>query len=792
MNSLVYSFSDLPAELRTAAGGKGGALARLFQAGYPVPDGFVILPEAFDEDVLGAESYTQVQDQLRRLRDGGSRDAFAVRSSAWSEDSTQVSFAGEFETVLDVHSDEEIRQAIATVRASRHSERVRAYSQAHNIHDEHEMAVVVQRLAPAQISGVLFTAHPVSGDRAQMVGNFVHGLGEALVSGQASAEEFRLQRPRGEYDGPVELAAAGKKLFKLAQRLERELGGPQDIEWALADKKIYILQSRPITTLLGENPRTGEINHSLTGDYVWSSVNLGEALAVVMTPYTWSVMRIGFSQMDILPGYAYAGNICGRLYQNVTVGATLIKALGQDIKTISREMGGVRQEYIDTMDEYLKPLPVSANPLRILWNGLRMQNNLRRGVKGAAEFTASNPAWCREMEARINTVFSSAELASLEHELLARAVRAFWHMVGTAWRYGELIGPLREELIAMVGGEQADILLSNVSREEKTLASLGPVIGLSRLARGEISRETYLQEYGHRSDLETEFSEPRPFEDPNWLDRQLAAFEAAPVDVDALLEKRRLAFESAWADFQARFPRQSKRVWRKLEACAEIARLREAARSESTRVIWVSRCLALRIGEITGIGEGVFFLSYEELIDLLHGDERAAAFIPARQETYERYKTLPPYPRVIRGRFDPFQWAADPQRRMDVFDSHGFLDDIAVIEPDENVVTGTAGSAGRAEGLVRRIDSPDEGHLLQPGEILVAAQTNIGWTLFFPRAAAVVTDVGAPLSHAAIVARELGIPAVVNCDNATQRLRTGDRILVDGTRGVVKILERAG
>jgi len=106
-------------------------------------------------------------------------------------------------------------------------------------------------------------------------------------------------------------------------------------------------------------------------------------------------------------------------------------------------------------------------------------------------------------------------------------------------------------------------------------------------------------------------------------------------------------------------------------------------------------------------------------------------------------------------------------------------------------VRGPAGSAGRAEGLVRLIDSPDEGHRLQNGEVLVAVTTNIGWTPLFPRAAAVITDIGAPLAHAAIVARELGIPAVVGCGDATVRLRTGDRVLVDGARGVVEILEAA-
>ncbi len=183
-----------------------------------------------------------------------------------------------------------------------------------------------------------------------------------------------------------------------------------------------------------------------------------------------------------------------------------------------------------------------------------------------------------------------------------------------------------------------------------------------------------------------------------------------------------------------------------------------------------------------------FFLTFEELLDLLAGKEAPTATIPTRQETYERYKALPPYPLIISGRFDPFQWAADPDRRSDRYDTQGRLPPV-VQAVQENVILGMPGSAGQVEGLVRRLDSPEEGDQLVPGEILVTSQTNIGWTLLFPRAAAIVTDIGAPLSHSAVVARELGIPAVVNCGSATMRLRTGDRVRVDGAQGTIEILD---
>lgn len=137
---------------------------------------------------------------------------------------------------------------------------------------------------------------------------------------------------------------------------------------------------------------------------------------------------------------------------------------------------------------------------------------------------------------------------------------------------------------------------------------------------------------------------------------------------------------------------------------------------------------------------------------------------------------------TIRGRFDPFRWAADPNMRSDVFDEHG---DEA---PPSDVVKGFPGATGVVEGAVLVLAGAEEGDQLLDGEILVTTVTNVGWTPLFPRAAAVVTDVGAPLSHAAFVARELGVPAVVGCGNATMRLRTGDRVRVDGERGIVEVL----
>jgi pyruvate,water dikinase len=159
--------------------------------------------------------------------------------------------------------------------------------------------------------------------------------------------------------------------------------------------------------------------------------------------------------------------------------------------------------------------------------------------------------------------------------------------------------------------------------------------------------------------------------------------------------------------------------------------------------------------------------------------------VAARRASYETYQALPPYPALIRGRFDPIRWATDPNRRSDYYDERA-----QPAEPDDTI-TGFPGAAGVVEGIARVLRAPEDAAQLRDGEILVTVVTNIGWTPIFPRAAAVVTDVGAPLSHAAIVARELGIPAVVGCGNATMLLHSGDRVRVDGSNGIVEVLHQA-
>jgi len=431
---------------------------------------------------------------------------------------------------------------------------------------------------------------------------------------------------------------------------------------------------------------------------------------------------------------------------------------------------------------------------------LKTQLRQRSGAKKLDAYLASNPTWCQQLQQRIQTASAPAELLSLwQVEIQPHVMESVWIVLGSVSQASDYTMQLLRELIPLSGEEDARLLISGLSNrpgtehESSQLLSLGPLSGLIKVANGEIERSEYLEMYGHRGPDEFELSQPRPAEDPHWLDRHLAQIEGSQVDVEAMLADQQAKFSAAWGRLQARHPQQAGKLKRRIQAVVPLSHRREAARSEYVRDRWLMRSLALRAGELLGLSaEQVFFLTLQELLEALAGDQYALEYIPARQQTHDRYETLPPYPSIIRGRFDAFQWAADPQHRSDIHDASGSIDSQNLDAGLNCVVTGAAASAGQVEGSVRRLDTAEQGEQLKIGEVLVTTQTDISWTLLFPRAAAIVTDVGAPLSHAAIVARELGIPAVVGCGNATMRLKTGERVRVDGSRGIVEILSTAG
>ncbi|MBB5953559.1 pyruvate,water dikinase [Saccharothrix tamanrassetensis] len=770
-DAFVLPLDDPGADLATV-GGKGASLARLVRAGLPVPGGFHVTTHAYRVFAHGLDTGDPTaagfaaKEMPREIADAilvALPDApLAVRSSATAEDLPDLSFAGQHDTFLDVRG-EDVLDAVKRCWASLWTERAVDYRARNGITDT-AMAVVVQELVPADAAGVLFTANPVTGARDETVVNAAPGLGEALVGGEITPDTYVVSHGAVRSGGDLLDDRQVLELAALGTRIQDLYGVPVDVEWALREGRFAILQARPITAL-------EEVwNDSLRGDYLWTCANLGEAVPSVMTPATWSIVQV-LAQPPI-GGHPTTGNIGGRFYLNLSAAFAVGTALGLGgtmrrlaVHTFGRIPDGVEVPRL--------PLNRPATLSAAIAAAVPFVKTSREYAKRIDGLIASAPARAEELRTRITAASTTAELRALWQSELDTFLRDDVRMYDAGARGG--IGTnarLRRDLGRLVGEQDTTALLTGAHGASGDLASLGPLLGLARLRRGEIDRATYLRDWGHRFADEYEVSAPRPSEDPAWLDRRLATDTPDPRE---LLARQAAARDAARQRLVAAHPAKAARLGRRLDALAETTRRRERARSEMVRGFGVLRAFLVRAAELTG--HDVFFLSLEETLAVLSGDDRPASAIQARREAYERYRALPPYPTIIRGHFDPVSWAADPNRRMDVHD--------ASATPPGDSVSGLPGAAGVAEGVARVIASVEDGDALRTGEILVTTVTNIGWTPLFPRAAAVVTDVGAPLSHAAIVARELGIPAVVGCGNATTRIRTGDRIRVDGGLGTV-------
>ncbi len=824
-----------PAEL----GGKAASLVRLAAAGLPVPDGFVITTAAYrayldthdlagrihrhldDPERVGrlfAEHPLQaplIEEILEAYADLG-EPPVAVRSSATAEDLPDASFAGQQETYLNITTPLALLEAVRRCWASLWTGRAIAYREHQHIDpDALGIAVVVQELVDADAAGIMFTADPVSGEDVTEIDS-AWGLGEAVVGGEVTPDTFRVDArtgtlvssliadkvvmtirsrtgtqtrpvPSRRRQRPSLDPGQAERLGVLGRQISALFGSPVDVEWARIGDDLYILQARPITTGSPRGRRPDPWNDSRHGNFLWTNTNVGEAMPDVLTPATWSMVQLFLHDVmatSSVPPYLSYGRVGGRIYLNLSVAATLSRAVGVSEKHFRR----LTQEVFGRIPDDLALPLVDAPRLTILQSvapvAIHVLRSAARDIRRFDRYLDTHAQLCVERRGQIATVTDRRELAGLWRSAILPEFHTISWMLSAATRSsGVSFVTTRQRLQRLVGDTDANAITAGLGAHSGELASLGLLDGLEQLASGQIDRETFNVTYAHRGPHEFEIATPRPGEDPEWIDAQLAHLDTA-VSYRDLIENQNTARHAAWTRLTELNPLTARSVRRQLKSWATIARNRERARSEIIRYFWVLRAFALRAGELTGLGEDVFFLGSEQIVATLDGERPDSEEIAAARAAYAAYRALPTYPTMILGRFDPFAWANDPDRRTDVYVEGGARE-----VSDGQTVRGFPGSAGVVEARVRVIGDASQGAQLQPDEVLVTTVTNVGWTPLFPRAAAVVTDVGAPLSHAAIVARELGIPAVVGCGDATMRLRTGDRVRVDGSAGTVTRLD---
>ena len=718
---------EVEAEL---TGGKAARLGQLKRHGFLVPDGFVIITALF-EDARGAKD--AIAEALPRL---GTGTRVAVRSSATAEDLEEASFAGQYETVLGVAGAEAVLAAVKECWASARAARVAEYSQHQAAGQAGPVAVLVQKLVEAEAAGVAYSANPVTGDRNEVVISSVRGLGERLVAGEAAPDEWTVTAATAvctrHAEGAID-AAGAERIARLARDVAEHLRGPQDIEWAWAGGELYLLQSRPMTGL----PQAVEWKSPAPGGF-FRHFRFGEWLGDPVTPLfeTWLLDRMEAGLDDQF--WRIGGSRVPRPYHVVVNGWCFYS-----MNFLPKGLGAMWRVVIGWVPKLL------INPrraLRLFPNFWRL--TLEPGIKDWKEVAQPRLRQAvRAAAARVEQA-GTDELVALVDGLATEAGAYFMSLMGVSGSAAKAETPLAvlysRHVEPEVGGSYLDLLQ-----------------GLYTPKLGDQDHAVQSLDWYHPTlgELTLELETP-------------AASES---------RRRRLTEARQRAESKARAAlRTQPKVLAKFEAALAIAQrlqpMREEQALEFTLGWPVMRRALARLGAnlvergvIDEPGQ-IHFLTREEII---RGNGRLGDAARRRRRVWERQRRL--NPPLILGDID--------SRVQSIIDSFTTPRQGRSTSPD--VLAGIAASAGRATGparVIRRIEDFDR---LQPGDILIAPATTPAWTPLFARAGAVVTDTGSVGTHSSQVAREYGIPAVVCTGDATVRLRDGQLVTVDGSRGVV-------
>jgi pyruvate,water dikinase len=819
-------------------GGKANGLVKLARAGMKVPHGFVVAVDAFqhavDQLVTDVDDLAELREALQtveipltlvdeiaaHLADFPG-DRWAVRSSALAEDSSTHSFAGQHLTILDVEGVDAVLSAIRRVWADALSERALQYRNKLAVDAvPGGMAVVVQRMVDAEVAGVAFSVNPMSDDPTEAVVSAARGLGTAVVGGEA-CDTYYVERPSGyvrrsETQQDVLDSLALRDMTRWLERAERAFEGPVDLEWARIGDDFVFVQARPITGV-------DEVEET-----VWTNSNVGEALPGVATPLTWSVIRrfsrrgferaFGTLGLDVPDEAQLVGSFAGRVYLNLTEFAEItsqIPILAPDTLFEMAGGGGV---------ELVREIYDERDPTGFL---LRLPRTIPRIIAAQVSMPVVAPVWDALFRGWCETFFTK-NLRRLNHDALGEELRRLDTMFD--WNGEVALACASNFLMSYVGVREVLRTFGRAEvhgREQELLAGLhvpSADPGLALLDLGRIARRSrrlrriisesdpsqtlaklqaegdqqdvalfleelarFRHEYGHRAPREAELSTPRWREDTTFLFEVLRGFIAAP-HLPSKLEVRR---DRENAERQVRrivdraFTLGLGRIFgAMLSFLRGNARRRELLRNRVVDSLDMYRRYFLEIGRrLKSRGdlarpEDVFYLTIDEIRAWLSDVTAAREF---------RFRVL-----VRRAIWEMFDRRPDPPN---IFVEHGseliaeedYLERTAVRPLGDNVVEirGLPASPGRVTGTARVVRTPEDARGMEPGEILILPYADVGWTPLFLSASAVVMDLGGPLSHAAIVAREYGVPAVVNARGILATITTGDRVTVDGEVGVV-------
>jgi phosphoenolpyruvate synthase/pyruvate phosphate dikinase len=868
MKSHVLFFEQVDRSSLPYVGGKGANLGELSKAGFPVPGGFCVTTYAYKDFIATSPEMDSLLDelnamdpndlnQLRKLGERirthlqqleipaqlrkeilqawesvGKEYAYAVRSSATAEDLPTASFAGQQDTYLNIKGQDELLQSIHKCWASLFTDRAISYRSKNRFdHRQVYLSVVVQRMVNPEVSGILFTADPVNGNRKVVSIDASFGLGEAIVSGMVSADLYKVKDgkiieknlsekkiaiyslPEGgtvKKDLPPEQqskqALTDEQILRLAElgkRLEKHFGSPQDIEFCIEKGKIFVVQSRPITSLY---PLPDIPQEPLRVMFSFGHVQM---MTDTMKPLGISVLRTILPKTVLLEagGHLFVDPTevlrtkLGRKILPKAIQHIFDEALSQALREVIQ-----RPEFL-----HVPPKPgfvqsarrFAAPIIKEVWKNL-----WKRDPKLAKSKVESymQKKWT-EIREDLQGKSGAKRLETVQYQLSILGKSVFLQnllpyvicfpisfimlkkALGDVKELYQLNKSLPGNITSEMGlqiGDLADLVreLPEVEEYLKHANDQTFYEGLLHVRGGErFTRafEVFIAKYGHRCPGEIDVTRPRWREAPTLLVPAILGHMRSVKPGEhrqKFVQGEQEAQEAAQRilDHVRRSGLKSKWIKRLMEVYRHMGGLREHPKYLLTLILdECKKAIMAEAEELAKKGvlqqtEDVFFFTLDELIQLSKGEfkQDVSSLVAKRKEKYEWHQTLRP-PKVMTSEGEI---VTGSPRKGDF---------------PKGALVGTPASAGVVEGKARIVFKPEEAHLNE-GEILVAPHTDPGWTPLFQSAKALVTEVGGLMTHGSVVAREYGIPAVVGVDDATKKIKDGQMIRVDGNQGFVEIL----
>ena len=833
-------FDEALATRLELSGGKGANLALLTQRGFPVPRGFVVTAPVYREFITGADGFlrrvaalpfqdaaalrtaseelqaelsrlplpqsaaAEIEEQLGKFPEG---TAFSVRSSSTMEDLAGAAFAGQHETFLNVLSAADVLNRVRGCFVSLWADRAIAYRHQQGFdHTLAAMAVVVQQMVPSETAGVGFSINPVNGQLGEMVINANFGLGESVVSGEGEVDQWILDKSTravrsaniasksrqivSAASGTREVHLAGAEaakpslseaqlsaLAELLVRVEASYVFPQDIEWAFAEGRLWLLQSRPITTI---PPR-------------WTRDESAERFPNVITPLTWDFVESGFHRslnhsFELLGfphfsgkwfarfgHYIYGNQNAVELYaRRAPFAVRSLDELRAAIPRLRQQFGWVQElpvAWMRDLDHYLITLgrfqvePLEGKtPLEIWRHVLAVNEHGAQYFLPNIAISIAQGSIYRVLHGLLKLVIGPPDADGLFDHLMA------WCETKT--------GQINKELFALALLIRQDRALAEriAGMDSRALLQQGVLTGFPEF---NARFERFLRDHGHR-EVDFDAYAATWVEAPWIVLDNLRLILQTPMDQTPAEKERELKIRAQQAEVTlfAKLPADLHFFFHELLRLARTyTSLDDLEHYQTTRLTPVLRRGLRALGQclvqrgILAEALDVFFTHQEQMNQALTADspEAWAALATQVREQKAAYLT-------------------DQSRRPEWILGQNAAAAAAAAPVAGDVLTGLAGSPGVAEGPVFLVLKPEDFAKFPKGAVLVARTTNPTWTPLFYSAVAVVTESGGPLSHGAVTAREMRIPAVMSVKESLTRLQNGQRVRVNGAAGQVEVL----